>query len=243
MSLVRLDKLLVNRGVVRSRSQAESFIKLGKILVDGKITTKSGKLVDVSADVKLTSRNMYVSRAGLKLESVAESLGLDFSNNVVLDVGSSTGGFSDYALRHGARRIVAVDSGTNQLHPSLRSDSRIDLREQTDIRDISDLDTEINIVLVDVSFISIKQVLPHIMSLISNEAIVVAMVKPQFEVRSAKKKHKGVVKNDQIRREIFKDFELWALKANLKIINKSDSLVFGEKGNRERFYLLKKAKL
>jgi len=230
---------MVNRGVVSSRSQAESYIKLGKVLVDGRVVKKAGQKVSKSADVKLTAEKTYVSRAGMKLESVAADLNVKFSNNVVLDVGSSTGGFSDYALSRGARRIIAVDSGTNQLHPSLRGDQRIDLREQTDIRDVHDLGTKVNLILIDVSFISLRDVLPHIKRLAHPDTQIVAMVKPQFEARGVGQKHKGVVKNDQIRRQIFKEFEAWARNANFKIVDKADSQVSGEKGNRERFYLLK----
>jgi 23S rRNA (cytidine1920-2'-O)/16S rRNA (cytidine1409-2'-O)-methyltransferase len=235
----RLDTRVVELGLVASRSQAESFIKLGQVTVNQKKLTKPGFLVSDSDQIKLIAKEQYVSRAGLKLASAAQALKLDFKGKTVLDVGSSTGGFTDYALRHGAKKVIAVDVGTDQLHPSLQGDPRIELHEKTDIRDF-DTNTQIDIVLADVSFISLREVLPAIMSLIDKHTAVVAMVKPQFEAGQSELKHKGVIKNDKMRREIFKDFEVWA-KKTLVIVDKADSMVAGAKGNQERFYLMHKA--
>jgi 23S rRNA (cytidine1920-2'-O)/16S rRNA (cytidine1409-2'-O)-methyltransferase len=182
--------------------------------------------------------NPYVSRAGLKLDSVAGRLGLNFKNKTVLDVGSSTGGFTDYALRHGATRVIAVDAGT-QLHSSLRSNPKIELHEKTDIRDFV-IGQKVDIVLADVSFISLRAVLPKIIELCPEGAQIVALVKPQFEAR-AEELNRGVVKNDSIRRRIFKDFESWS-KNYFTIKSKADSEVAGASGNQERFYLLMSAK-
>lgn len=233
----RLDQYLVGRGLVQSRSQAESYIRLGQVQVNGQIVTKTGYSVGPKDKVYLTSTEQYVSRAGLKLASVVKELGLNFKNKVVLDVGSSTGGFTDYALQHGASRVVAVDVGTNQLHPSLRNDDRIDLHEQTDIRNFSIAgNLEIDLVVIDVSFISLREILPHIALLVSPKSQIIAMVKPQFE-SGAEQKNKGVIKNDSMRREILKDFESW-VSSTYKIHAKADSKVPGEKGNLERFYKL-----
>lgn len=237
MSKQRLDHLLVARGMVPTRSQAESYIRLGKVKVKGQVITKPGFFVAEDASVTLKSEQ-YVSRAGLKLASIAEKLKLDFKGKIVLDVGSSTGGFTDYALQHGAVKSIAVDVGTQQLHPKLRPDPRIELNEQTDIRDIHSLSTPADIVVIDVSFISLRDVLPHIASLITPEARLAAMVKPQFEAGGGAK-HKGVIKNDTVRRQILKGFEAW-VRQYFVIIDKADSDVAGEKGNRERFYLLQK---
>ena len=236
MAKVRLDQLLVQRRLVSSRSQAESWIKLGKVLVDGKVNDKPGYFVSADARVELKAQEQYVSRAGLKLASVAQLLKLDFQDKVVLDVGSSTGGFTDYALRRGARKVIAVDVGTDQLHPSLHGNPRIELHEQTDIRDITETSEVPDIVLIDVSFISLREVLPHIAMLCGPHTRIAAMLKPQFEAGSHAK-HKGVIKNDSMRREILRDFEFW-VKEHFTVLNKSDSEVTGSKGNRERFYLL-----
>lgn len=266
------------RGLVTSRSQAESWIKLSKVFVDDKVVTKPGAAVSDESNIELRAEEQYVSRAGLKLASVAKVLKLEFKDKTMLDVGSSTGGFTDYALKHGIRKVYAIDVGTEQLHPSLRGDERVELYEQTDIRDVvlashdrtsgarvvrggatpenasrvparafSGVDratgsaTQITVpdlVVIDVSFISLRDVLPHIATLCSPKTVIAAMVKPQFEARESELKHKGVIKNDRMRRDILKDFEQWAVR-HFVILDKADSDVAGTKGNRERFYKLK----
>ncbi len=284
----RLDVAMAARGLASSRSQAESMIRLGQVTVNGRIVTKSGTIVG-DADVILSKDSgQFVGRAALKLQSAAETFKLDFKNKVVLDVGSSTGGFTQYALLHGARKVIAVDVGTDQLHPSLRGDERIELHEKTDIRNVLSrhpepmrerrpelvsgsrrnnngmpkrtlnqvqgsadapvgrhdgkqvlIDELPDMVVGDVSFISLRAVLPHVATLVDGRADIVAMVKPQFEAGQSKLKHKGVIKNDKMRREVLKDFEVWAMQ-HFKIIAKADSEVPGSKGNIERFYLLRK---
>ncbi|MEK7059374.1 MAG: TlyA family RNA methyltransferase, partial [Patescibacteria group bacterium] len=196
----RLDQRLVQLKLVRSRSQAESYIKLGKVKVNGKIVDKPGHAVSSDAKIQLTAEEQYVSRAALKLASVADALNLEFQGKTVLDVGSSTGGFTDFALKHGATKVIAVDVGTDQLHPSLHGDPRIELHEKTDIRDFQPKGEQskasnIDIVVADVSFISLRQILPSIARLTSNKTQIVVMVKPQFEADQTNQKHKGVIKN------------------------------------------------
>lgn len=193
-----------------------------------------------SDSIELTAAEQYVSRAALKLASVAQTLKLDFQDKTVLDVGSSTGGFTDYALRHGAKKVIAVEVGSGQLHPSLRGNPRIELHERTDIRDMKTLSRAPDIVLADVSFISLRQVLPHIVTLCTPKTQIVAMVKPQFEAAQSSHKHKGVIKNEHLRRDILKDFEAWA-RQQFVVLDKADSRVSGAKGNQERFYLMHKA--
>jgi 23S rRNA (cytidine1920-2'-O)/16S rRNA (cytidine1409-2'-O)-methyltransferase len=235
----RLDQRVVELGLTQSRSQAESYIKLGEVKVAGKVVTKPGFLVGENDKVEISAAEQYVSRAALKLASVAGSFKLDFKGKTVLDVGSSTGGFTDYALKHGANKVIAVEVGTDQLHNSLRGNPKIELHEQTDIRDINELSQKPDIVVADVSFISLRQILPHVAGLIGNKTLIVAMVKPQFEAGESSLKHKGVIKNDKMRREILKDFEGWA-GLHFVVIDKADSAVSGAKGNQERFYLLRK---
>ena len=237
MTKKRLDIEMSERGLVSSRSQAESFIKLGKVKVDGRVVAKPGHFVHGDVDIQLKAEEQYVSRAGLKLASVAQLLGLDFDNKIILDVGSSTGGFTDYALKHGAKKVYAVDVGTEQLHPQLRGNPRIELHEKTDIRDFKlDKDTP-QIIVIDVSFISLRDILPHIARHLSNKGTqIVAMVKPQFEA-GRNQTNKGIIKNDAVRRQILRDFEAWA-KHSFTIADKRDSDVAGAKGNQERFYVL-----
>ncbi len=234
---IRLDHALVLQKLTSSRSQAESFVKLGKVSVDGRVVTKPGFFVQPAAKLVLAVDEQYVSRAGMKLASVAKLLGVDFKDKVVLDVGSSTGGFTDYALKHGAKKVYAVDVGTDQLHPSLREDGRIELHEKTDIRDFSMPSEMPDVVVMDVSFISLREILPYIAKNLSDDQTqIVAMLKPQFEA-GKHQVNKGVIKNDSVRRQILKDFESWA-KQYFIIQDKRDSDVAGAKGNQERFYLL-----
>ena len=235
---IRLDNLLVDRKMVESRSQAESYIKLGKITVDGVKRTKTGFFVDVDSELKILQRVQYVSRAGLKLESVAKKMRIDFRNKTVLDVGSSTGGFTDYSLKNGANKVIAVDVGTDQLHPKLRLNKKVELHEKTDIRNFK-TDQKIDVVVIDVSFISIKEILPSVVNLSNKNTKIVAMVKPQFEA-GRNGTVNGVVKNNSYRRKILQDFENWCRSNNLYIENKRDSEVKGTKGNQERFYILRK---
>lgn len=238
MEKMRLDAAMAKRGLASTRSQAENWIKLGKVTVDGKTATKSGQFIYDTNDIKLHATEKYVSRAGLKLASVAKLLSVDFRGATVLDIGSSTGGFTDYALQNGAQKVFAVDVGTDQLHESLRGDKRIELHEKTDIRDFHlDINERPDIIVIDVSFISLREILPHVAKALAGKYTkIVAMVKPQFEA-GKHQTNKGVIKNDGVRRQILKDFEFWA-KDLFVIKDKRDSEVAGSKGNRERFYLL-----
>jgi len=231
-------------GLAPTRSQAESVIKLGEVKVNGQVITKPGHFVSDPTTIEMVEKERYVSRAGLKLASVAELLKLNFKDTIVLDVGSSTGGFTDYSLKHGATKVYAVDVGTEQLHPSLRGNKRIELHEKTDIRDFrisakpGREPVMPDIIVIDVSFISLREILPHIARELSDKNTqIVAMVKPQFEAGKGQT-NKGIIKNDAMRRQILKDFEFWA-KERFFIADKRDSDVSGAKGNQERFYLLK----
>ena len=232
----RLDQCMFERGMVQSRSQASNLIKLDKVTVNGVIASKPHQNVGPNTDIEIVE-DKYVSRAGNKLASVADKLGLDFKGKVVLDIGSSTGGFTQYALKKRASKVVAVDVGTDQLHKSLHNKKKIELHEKTDIRDFSRDLSDIDLVLADVSFISLREILPSVVKKLPKTAFLAVMVKPQFEA-GEKQKNKGVVKNDKVRRQILKDFELWTREYFI-IVDKADSEVAGTKGNLERFYLLR----
>jgi 23S rRNA (cytidine1920-2'-O)/16S rRNA (cytidine1409-2'-O)-methyltransferase len=238
MTKQRLDIEITSRGLTSTRSQAESWIKLGKVVVDDKVIKKPGHFVNDQAKIVLNVDQQYVSRAGLKLASVSEALRLDFKDKIVLDVGSSTGGFTDYAIRNGAKKVYAIDVGTDQLHPSLRNNPLIELHEKTDIRDFYLPDEKPDIIVIDVSFISLREILPHLAKNLSNKQTqIAAMVKPQFEAERRQIGSSGVIKNDTIRRQILKDFEMWT-KQYFAIVDKRDSDVHGARGNQERFYRL-----
>ena len=190
----------------------------------------------------------YVSRAGSKLEFANQLFKVDFNDKLVLDVGSSTGGFSDYALQKGARRIIAIELGSRQMTTSLLSSGKIELHEKTNIlavepynssNKVMKLSFVPDIVLVDLSFVSLKTILPHLANLVNKNSQLVVLVKPQFEAGANDKNH-GIIKNENVRRRIFRDFESW-VKKYFVVKAKVDSAIIGTKGNKERFYLLVKA--
>ena len=201
--------------------------------------------------------SMPVSRAENKLAGAAQAFSYDFRGKTVFDIGSSTGGFTEYALLRGAKKVIAVEKGTRQMKAPLRFDPRIDLREKTDIFSVtrsslsrdqdnsneneSKIDARIDTILADVSFISLKQVLLHAKKqLAAPQTDFLVMLKPQFEARPFQLKN-GVVKNETIRRDIIKDFEAWLKNNGFLIVNKRDNILAGKNGNLERFYFLKLA--
>lgn len=207
------------------------------------------------ANMQTTRVGMPVSRAENKLAGAAQAFSYDFRGKTVLDIGSSTGGFTEYALLRGAKKVIAVEKGTRQMKVPLRFDPRIDLREKTDIfsvtrsslsRDQNEINeneskTEIRIdtILADVSFISLKQVLLHAKKqLATPQTDFLVMLKPQFEAKPFQLKN-GIVKNETIRRDIIKDFEAWLKNNGFLIVNKRDNILAGKNGNLERFYFLK----
>jgi 23S rRNA (cytidine1920-2'-O)/16S rRNA (cytidine1409-2'-O)-methyltransferase len=235
---MRLARVMILRSLVTSRRQAESLIKLGAVKINNRIIIDPNSLVNDSDRIEIETAERYVSRAALKLASVVSKMKLEFRDKRVLDVGSSTGGFTDYALQHGAKSVVAIDAGTKQLHTKLRKHPKVELHEKTDIRDFK-TNQQFDMILVDVSFISLRKVLPHIATLASDGTDILVMVKPQFETYGSVQKNMGIIKNDRIRREILKEFEAWA-KSRFVVRAKADSEILGSKGNRERFYLLSK---
>ncbi len=235
---MRLDKYLSDNGLTQSRTQSANLIRLGKVFVNGRKVGNPAKQILKKDKVRVDQTSLYVSRGALKLKSVAKALKINFKGAVVLDVGSSTGGFTQFALEQGAIKSIAVELGTDQLHSSLKSDERIELHEKTDIRKFAGPLKDVTIALIDVSFVSLRNILPSVKKLCTNpDVLIIAMVKPQFEADS-KDLINGVIKNSSIRRRILKNFEVWASR-DFKLVSKQDSGVSGQNGNVERFYILK----
>lgn len=236
-SKLRLDQLLVERGLADSRTKAQALIMAGQVTVGGSVRDKPGVSVTTDSVVEVSSRLPYVSRGGDKLASVAEELQLDFKDKIVLDVGSSTGGFTDFVLQHGAGQVISVDVGTGQLDWRLRNDPRVEVHEQTDIRDFI-IDKPADIAIVDVSFVSILKVIEPIAALIKPDGQIVAMIKPQFEAEKAvADRFKGVIDDEIVRQRILGEVRD-QLNQDFRILREADSKVHGPKGNRERFFLL-----
>jgi 23S rRNA (cytidine1920-2'-O)/16S rRNA (cytidine1409-2'-O)-methyltransferase len=237
----RLDTILVERGWASSRAVAQAMIMAGEVSHQTTKLTKPGQLVAADIVLQLQPRRRYVSRGGDKLASVADELGLDFTGKVVLDVGSSTGGFTDYALQHGAVTVYAVDVGTAQLAYKLRQDSRVKVMERTDIRTVAieQLNPHPTIAVVDVSFISLTKILPAVARLVAPGAPIIAMAKPQFETdKATADRYRGVIRDETLRLRILTLFQE-KIKEFFTIAASADSAIAGASGNRERFYLLR----
>ncbi|MCR5483419.1 MAG: TlyA family RNA methyltransferase [Bacilli bacterium] len=238
---MRLDKELVEKSLVPSRSKAQELIKEGFILVNRKVVDKSNYIVKETdvIEIKENDKLKYVSRGGLKLDKAINEFNIDMTNKRVMDIGSSTGGFSDCALQYGAVSIVAVDVGTNIMHESLRNDSRIDLHEQTNFKEFeSSYFKDIDIAVCDVSFISLKRIIDKIAS--ENVSIdMVCLIKPQFECgKELADKYKGIILNKQIHIEIIKDMINYFNEKGFYVKNLSSSPIRGGDGNIEYLTLI-----
>ena len=183
-------------------------------------------------------REGVVGRAEWKLAEAVREFGFDFRGKIVLDIGSSTGGFTELALRKGARKVIAVEKGTRQMKAPLRFDTRVELHEKTDIFEVGKEIGPIEVVLADVSFVSLRPILMKAKELAVREADFLVMLKPQFEAEDWQLV-RGVVKNERMRREIIQGFERWLKEKGWVIIKKQDNATVGRKGNRERFYWLR----
>ena len=235
---IRLDQQMVNRQLATDIVQAQALIMAGEVSADGRILDKPGQMVLDDLDLHLKTQPKYASRAGDKLASVAGILGLDFASKVVLDVGSSTGGFTDFILQNGAAKVFCVDVGTGQLAYKLRQDPRVVVMERTDIREAK-LSDKPDMAVIDVSFISLTKVLEAVAELIEPDAPIIAMVKPQFEAsRALADKYHGVIPEGDERDEVLSGIRVW-IGDRFVIENEADSSVTGMEGNRERFMMLR----
>ncbi|MEK6525706.1 MAG: TlyA family RNA methyltransferase [Nitrospirota bacterium] len=232
----RLDCMLVARGLVKSRGQASRLILAGAVSVDGVLADKQAKLVSVDAKIDVAPRAApFVSRGGGKLDAALVAFGVDPSGLVAMDVGSSTGGFTDCLLQRGARRVYAVDVGYGQLDWRLRQDPRVVVLERRNIRylDASSVPDRVDLAVIDVSFISLTIVLPCVMRFLAEEASVIALVKPQFEVGRGQVGRGGIVRDERQRRAVTDIILTCAAELGLTRLGVLDSPVPGQKGNRE----------
>ena len=230
----RLDALLVERGLVESRSRAQALVMAGRVHVDGAPVTKAGTPTADDAAVEVISPPRFVSRGGEKLETALAGLGVDVAGERCLDVGASTGGFTDCLLQHGAAEVVALDVGRNQLHERLRADPRVTVIEGTNARslDCAALPFRPGVVTADVSFISLRLVLPAVLACAAQPWRALVLVKPQFEAGRADVR-RGVVRDPEVRRRVLQDFADFASRSGWVVLGVCDSCVPGPAGNRE----------
>jgi 23S rRNA (cytidine1920-2'-O)/16S rRNA (cytidine1409-2'-O)-methyltransferase len=240
---MRLDQLLVERGLAESREKARAIIMEGLVEVERIRIDKPGHLTSKSAAISLNKPLLsYVSRGGLKLEAALRQFSPEVREKVVMDVGSSTGGFTDCLLRHGARRVISVDVGYGQLHWRLRNDPRVAVLEKTNIRYLrpENLEETPDGATMDVSFISLRLVLPPVTELLGRQGWIVALVKPQFEVGRGQVGKGGVVRNPELHQEVVARIQEFGAGLGWEVRGEMESPLLGPKGNKEFFIYLKR---
>ena len=235
---VRLDQLVVDKGLAPSRERARALILAGQVSVDGQPQTKAGTAIDSNADVALIAPDHpYVGRGGVKLAHALDVFQIDVEGREALDIGASTGGFTDVLLKRGAARVVALDVGHGQIDWTLRNDPRVVVIEHFNARRLrlSDLPGPVDIVTIDVSFISLRQILPFVPPLLRPAADVIALVKPQFEAGRSEIR-KGVIRDPAVQSRVLEDVSAAAREVGLTPVSSTPSPITGAKGNVE--YLL-----
>ena len=232
----RLDKILVDKGLVQSRERARALIMAGKVMVKGKKVDKAGEMVLADADIVLVGEDIpYVSRGGLKLEKALDEFNIDVTGKVAMDVGASTGGFTDCLLQRGARKVYAVDVGYGQLDLKLRNDPRVVNIERQNIRYLErGVITEyIDIVTIDSSFISLVKIIPKALEFIGECGALIALIKPQFEVGKGEVGKGGVVRDEAKHKAVVENIKGFCTDSGLSVIGVVESPILGPKGNRE----------
>ncbi len=240
---VRLDRLLVERGLAPTRERAQALIMAGHVLVEERMTDKAGALVLPEAALRLTGGdNPYVSRGGLKLKGALDHFGITVRGLVVLDVGASTGGFTDCLLQEGAAKVYALDVGYGQLAWKLRQDRRVVVIERVNIRyfDGAALAERIDLATIDASFISLKLIIPAVLRHIAADASLLALIKPQFEVGRGEIGKGGVVKDPAQHLRVLEEISRFCRESGLTVAGTADSPLTGPAGNKEFFIYARK---
>jgi 23S rRNA (cytidine1920-2'-O)/16S rRNA (cytidine1409-2'-O)-methyltransferase len=231
----RLDRLLVTRGLAETRAKAQSLILAGQVFSGQQRLDKAGQLVQIDAELTIREPMPFVSRGGFKLEAALDHFKIEVAGKICLDIGASTGGFTDCMLQRGAARVVAVDVGRGQLDWKLRQDSRVESRENVNARYLSPADfaDRFDLVTADVSFISLTKILPVVPPLLSAQALVVTLIKPQFEVGREEVGKGGIVRDEAAQRRVVEEITSFAAGLGMRAIGVIDSPILGADGNRE----------
>lgn len=238
----RLDKLILQRGLVSTRVRCEEIIEKSGVLVNGKLITKAGKKFPLDVKIELLSEEIpWVSRGALKLEKARTHWNIDFSGKTVLDIGASTGGFTEIALTNGASKVYCVDVGTNQLHERIKSNPNVVNLEKTHVRELNNrlIPECVDLIVIDVSFISLEKIFPFVHAFLAENGQVVALVKPQFEVGKENIGKGGIVKNKMLYPQILEKITQIAQENHLEKIDVIESPILGGDGNMEFLMLLK----
>jgi len=238
MKKERIDMLLVTRGFAESRTKAQAMVMAGIVLAGERRVEKPSESFAPEINIRIkgdSPESRYASRAGLKLEKALSEFRVDPTGCICLDVGSSTGGFTDCLLEHGAARVVAVDSGTNQLVWRLRNDPRVEVRENTNARNLKpdDFRQQFDLVVVDVSFISLTKIFPAIKELLTHNGRIIGLIKPQFEVGRGEVGKGGIVRNEKKQQQVVDEINAFAAGIGLGSMGVIESPILGAEGNRE----------
>ena len=233
----RIDKLLVDRGLADSRTKAQALVMAGAVLVDEQLIHKPSELFSHDANIRIkdSATQRYVSRGGIKLEAALREFNIAVSGLLCLDVGASTGGFTDCLLQHGAKRVVALDVGHNQIDWKIRNDPRVEVREEVNARHLapSDFEDKFDLITIDVSFISLTKILPAVVPLLTKDGRIVALIKPQFEVGKGEVGKGGIVKDPFQHERVIAEVNAVAESLGLQVVGVIESPVKGADGNVE----------
>lgn len=246
MKRERIDKLLVERGFAQSRTRAQSLVMAGVVLVDEQRVEKSSEIFPLDANIRVKGdddpASRYVGRGGLKLEAALHEFQIDVSDFVCIDVGASTGGFTDCLLQHGARSVVAIDVGHNQLDWKLRNDERVEVRENINARYLSpkDFKEKFDLAVMDVSFISATKILPAIVPLLNETGRIITLIKPQFEVGKGEVGKGGIVRETEKHERVIQEVNSFSETLGLKVYGVINSPIHGADGNKEFLALYEK---
>jgi 23S rRNA (cytidine1920-2'-O)/16S rRNA (cytidine1409-2'-O)-methyltransferase len=234
----RLDQVLLDLGLAESRHQAQGLIMAGRVRIAGQVFDKAGAATGPDVDIVVEAGPTYVSRGGLKLAHALDHFGLDVRGLRVVDVGASTGGFTDCLLQRGAVHLYAVDVGRGQLHERLRRDDRVTLMERVNAHAPFELSGEVEMAVIDVSFISLTKVMPNVLRHLKRGQHLLGLVKPQFEAGREQVGRGGVVRDPMVHGQVLAESVVWAVRAGLRLRGIMASPIEGDKGNREFFVLL-----
>ncbi len=237
----RIDSLLVERGLVETRTRAQARIMAGEVVVDGKAVAKSGTLVAEDAEVAVAEPPPFVGRGGIKLDYALSQFGLDVSDRVAADIGASTGGFTDCLLKRGVNRVYAVDVGYGQLDYRLRQDPRVVVMERVNARYPFSLPEKVDLATFDLSFISVEKVIPAVADLLKDDGYLLVLLKPQFEARKREVGKGGVIKRPEVQARVLGRFITWMVGHGFRLGGLVESPIQGASGNREFFVMLRRA--
>jgi len=239
----RIDKLLVEKGLIQSRERAKAFIMEGRTFVGGRKIDKPGTKIDAEAQIQVQGEDQpYVSRGGEKLEGALKAFGINPKGMVVMDIGASTGGFTDCVLQRGAKKVYAVDVGYGQLAWKLQKDLRVVSLERRNIRYLKreEVEEEIDLILVDTSFISIEKFLPHLLGFLKRGRGLLCLIKPQFEAGRDEVGRGGVVRDAQLHQKVIERISEFSRELGLSVLGVIESPLLGPKGNKEFFIYLRR---